>query len=158
MGQPVAPIIAILYVAYYERLLLSTFKDNLRLYKRYFDDILINWIPSTDPFAWNHFLAFLRSKFPGLKFTMSKPLHKVQFLDLEFFPVNSKLRIYTFEKVLNLYLYTTFNSAHPHSTRKGLITGMLHRFKNQCTHREDYFRLAQNFFTKLQNRGFQKTG
>ena len=155
MGQPVAPIIAILYVAFHEQLMFPRFSNNLLLYKRYFDDILLLWgDTATEPYAWQRFQSYLRRYFPGLTFVTTGPLHKVQFLDLEFYQEESRLRIYTHEKQLNLFLYTTFHSAHPPGTRKGLVMGMLHRFKNQCTHKEDYIHLVRKFFHHLQQRGY----
>lgn len=82
MGTPVAPIIATLYMAYYEEVfILESFKESLHFYKRYLDDIFIIWIDNNNkPYEFNRFKAILK-RIEGLKFTINDN-NKVNFLDL----------------------------------------------------------------------------
>jgi hypothetical protein len=56
MGTPVAPIIATLFVGFYEETsIISIFSANIRLYLRYLDDTSIVWNHLQDPFSFNKF-------------------------------------------------------------------------------------------------------
>jgi hypothetical protein len=61
----------------------------------------------------------------------------------------------THQKQLNLYLYPTFNSAHPPGVYTGLIYGLLKKYKNQNSDESNFKLIASNLFKRLLNRGFR---
>lgn len=156
MGQSSSPILAILYVAYFERLVIPKFNKHILFYKRYIDDILIIWKEMhEEKYAWNKFLAQMKNSIPGLDFTISNRGNEVPFLDITIFKNGSTFGTKTFEKSLNLYLYTTQKSAHPPGTLKGLVTGFMIKFKRQNSNKEDSLKCINMLFQRLVDRGFR---
>lgn len=155
MGTPVAPIIATLYLGYYEeKSILIQFKNNLRVYKRYLDDVFILWSNlENDRFAFNKFRAFLR-KVPGLKWTYErKNSREVNFLDLTVYAAH-KYSTRTFFKK-SLFLYPTSGSSHPPGTQLGLIYGILLKYKQQNSTEKDFYMNCRLFFQRLLQRGYK---
>lgn len=155
MGTPVAPVLATLYLGYYEeQMIMPQLKMSLYLYKRYLDDILIIWKPNPNaPHEFNRFRALLR-RIPGLSWTWEHHPNEVNFLDLWIYKFGDRYGIRTHQKVLNLYLYPTFSSAHPPGVQKGLIYGLLLKYQQQNTQRKDFIAIARLFFQRLRDRGF----
>ena len=160
MGTPVAPVLATLYLGFYEETrILQKCNTNLRLYRRYLDDIFIVWAPSQDPFAFQRFRAILKQT-PGLSWTFEQHEAEANYLDLWVYKdtgINNNHLGYgtrTHQKLLNLYLYPTYNSAHPRRIQSGLIYGLLKKYKQQNTRQADYLSIAHLFFKRLLDRGF----
>ena len=156
MGTPVAPILAMLYLGYHEETkILSLCKQSLRLYKRYLDDILLVWRPDpTNPYLFNRFRAILRQT-PGLSWTYKEHKEQAPFLDLCIFRHGPTYATRTHQKLLNLYLYPTFNSAHAPTVKKGMIYGLLKKYKTQNTLPEDFQALCQALFQRFLTRGYR---
>ncbi len=156
MGTPVAPVLAALYLGYYEEeFILSRFESSLYLYKRYLDDVLIIWKPqATDMYRFNRFRATLR-QVPGLTWTFEQHQEEINFLDLWIYKNGDFYGTRTHQKQLNLYLYPTFNSAHPPGVFKGLIYGLLQKYQDQNTKRSDFLNIARLFFDRLCMRGYR---
>lgn len=57
-------------------------------------------------------------------------------------------------KSLNLYLYPTFNSAHPKGTFNGMIHGMLKIYHKQNQLSDDFNKVKADFYQRLCNRGY----
>jgi hypothetical protein len=157
MGTPVAPILATLYLGYYEEeIILPRFQPNLYLYKRYLDDIIIIWsdIPEK-PYAWNELLAYLR-RVPGLSWTYKIHEDTINFLDLDIFPYEGIYATRTFQKPLNLYLYPPWSSAHSPATKLGFIYGLILKYKRQNTRQEDFIHVCKLTFDRLLARGYPR--
>ena len=156
MGTPVAPILAMLYLGYHEETkILSLCKQSLRLYKRYLDDILLVWRPDpTNPYLFNRFRAILRQT-PGLSWTYKEHKEQAPFLDLCIFRHGPTYATRTHQKLLNLYLYPTFNSAHAPTVKKGMIYGLLKKYKTQNTLPEDFQALCRALFQRFLTRGYR---
>ena len=157
MGTPVACIYATLYYAYHERsTLLSKYKSNLPLYTRFIDDIFGIWVPDNDnPDAWEEFKQDL--PFGILEWDVIERSKNVNFLDLTI-SINDDRRIEhrTFQKAMNLYLYLPATSAHPPSVIRGMIYGLLRKYREQNTHREHYIKMAVLLFRRLLARGWDE--
>ena len=63
-----------------------------------------------------------------------------------------------YEKPLNLHAYLPPHSAHPPGVLKGLVKGMLWRFKELCSKRADQRRHINEFFRQLLVRGYDRPG
>jgi hypothetical protein len=155
MGTPVAPIVAILYLGYYEEnYLLPTFQPFLSLYRRYLDDVLIIWRrSSTDDDALARFQQMLQSV-PGLRWTFEEHFGAANFLDLWIIKNKDQYITRTYQKELNLYLYPVYNSAHPPQVKEGMIYGLLKKYYLQNPLRDDFLAIAKRFFKRLSARGY----
>ena len=158
MGTPVAPVLATLYLGYYEETkILPLCRQCLRMYKRYLDDILVVWRPDpSNAFMFNRFCAILRQT-PGLSWKHEKHNDEATFLDLCIFRNGTLYGTRTHQKALNLYLYPTFNSAHAPAVKKGMIFGLLKKYKQQNTLPEDFNMLCQALFQRFLARGYRSS-
>ena len=108
MGTPCACAYATIFFAYYERTsILPKYKENIVLYLRYIDDILLIWkdLP-TKPTAFTSFAHDIDNQC-NLKWKTEELSDKTNFLDLTIMLDRSKGRCITrtFQKELNLFLY-----------------------------------------------------
>jgi len=87
-----------------------------------------------------------------LKWVVQEPSTKVQLLDLDITFDNSTIRVETYQKPMNLYLYIPPLSAHPPSCFKGLIFGELRRYWSQNPP-ENFQKLLSKFIQRLVDRG-----
>ena len=158
MGTPCACIYATLFFGYHERtLLLQKYQTNLLLFKQQIDDIFIIWVPSSpDDIEWDHFTQDLNIC-SSLDWETEKPSNKTHFLDLNIWIHSStqKLQYSTYQKQMNLFLYIPHHSAHPTNTVKSLIYGLLQTYQRQNPNRNDFRRLTNLLFNRLQVRGHQ---
>lgn len=156
MGTPCAVIVANIYLAWYENKFLHKFK-NIQLYKRYIDDVLLIWRPNIEqPYELNHFIAKLH-QIPGVKWNVISSLTSMPFLDLQIYATSLRWTTRTYQKMLNLYLYTPRNSAHPPGVLKGLIYGHIKKFRKQNPNDADFQIIKKKFFERLIARGYTAT-
>ena len=157
MGTPVAPTIATLYLAHFEQRHIFTsplWQKELRLFKRYIDDLFIVWENTSDINDLTRLFTFQ----PGIEWIPGDFGNSVPFLDLQSSLTETtprKFKTQTFQKPLNLYLYTPFASAHPPHCLPGLIKGLLLKYKFQNSDFEDFLQLAQKFANRLALRGYK---
>ena len=157
MGTPLAPTLANLYLAYFEHkhiVCSSLWHKEIRLFTRYIDDLFVVWRPSVRKFRLNEFLARLRRQ-PGIVWE-PEAYHKssANFLDLSISLEKGKLHTKTFQKKLNLYLYMPFSSAHSPFILRGLIFGLLKKYRRQHSNHKEFIILANNLMKRLHARGY----
>ena len=157
MGTPVACIYATLYYAYHERtVLLPKYSDNLLFLRRFIDDMIGIWVPNGDPTAWDDFKRDL--PFGILEWDVIEPSKSVNFLDLTIsINANRYIETRTYQKAMNLYLYLPPTSAHPPSVIRGMIYGLLRKYKQQNTHRADYIEMTVLLYQRLAERGWDSS-
>jgi len=154
MGTPVACSYATVSFGQYENtIILPNFNSHLLYYKRYIDDIFAIWLLNQDnnAQAWNDFKNTLNN-WGSLKWTVEEPTTKTVFLDFNIQLKGSSILTSTYQKTMNLYLYTPPLSAHPPSCFKGLIAGELQWYWVQNNPR-DFKRILVKFITGLTERG-----
>ena len=158
MGTPCACIYATLFFDYHERkTILPKYKNNILLYQRQIDDILIIWVPSSEnDKEWGDFVSDLNNC-SFLNWETETPATKTHFLDLNLWinPSTRKINYSTYQKKMNLFLYIPTHSAHPKNTVKSLIYGLLHTYKRQNPNQKDFIQLANLLFKRLKVRGHQ---
>ena len=150
MGAPPAPPYANLFFNKKETTLVPSYSE-LIFYKRYIDDVIGVWIPS-DGKTWESFQQDMND-FHGLKWDISPLQNKVDFLDLTISINNGIINTTLFEKLQNLHLYITPQSAHPPGVLKGLVFGQIYRIYDLCTDHSDICKHIQDFFKHLRARG-----
>ena len=74
MGSPLGPVLANLFIDYYETVCLNTFGEcEIILYRRYVDDVICLFNCESDA---ENFFEFLNSQHPNVKFTFEKQVNK----------------------------------------------------------------------------------
>jgi len=156
MGNPAAPSIATLYVAYFERIMLnSSFNDQLLLYVRYLDDVLVI-LKDNNNFQKERAIAFLK-RTKGLEWTIEDNGGKeINFLDLHIKLLDYSFSTRTQEKELSLHLYLPPYSAHPPGVISGMIAGFVKRYKKQNSDPADVVRLCVLLASRLIARGHNR--
>ena len=153
MGTPVAPTVANLYLAFYEHQFIrssSLWGKELVAFRRYIDDLFVVWTGNS---SLDDLKQLFRHQF-GISWTLGETGDKVSFLDLNISIEDDQFVTTTFQKDLNLYLYTPFRSAHPPHCLSGLIKGLLLKYKRQNSRFSDFFDLATKFANRLAARGY----
>ena len=81
MGSPLAPVLANIFMGFYESKWLNEYKLNKpKFYSRYVDDIVAAFDKEQDSL---NFLNFLNKRHRNIKFTMEKQIkHSIAFLDV----------------------------------------------------------------------------
>ena len=157
MGTPPAVPYATLFYAICEATFVTT-TPNLYFYRRYIDDVFAIWVPSPstaeDEENWEKLQATMNDHH-GLKWTFSKRLKTVDFLDITITIKDTHLHTTLFEKLLNLYLFIPPHSAHPPGVLNGLVLGNCHRIYTLCSDRDDISQHLRRFYARLIARGYK---
>lgn len=158
MGTPPAPIYATLYFIIDKLKLLRRYNDNLKLYKRYIDDVLGIWIcnknPELNATIWKKVTKDINN-FGILEWDISDPLSNVDFLDLtiNILP-NQIISTDLIKKPINLHLFLNTLSCHPLHCIKGTIIGMITWYTNIITDKKRFKEALQKFFFRLTRIGY----
>ena len=102
MGSSLAPVLANIFLGFYESKWLNEYNLNKpKFYSRYVDDILAAFDKEEDSL---NFLNFLNKRHPNIKFTIEKQInHSIAFLDVLISGVNNQ----------HLTLQTCYKSTYP---------------------------------------------
>jgi hypothetical protein len=158
MGVSPACVYATLYYAAHEETFIDIYPE-LKFYQRYIDDVIGIWIPSTtnDDQRWKDFQAEM-NKFGQLRWEFTTRKTTANFLDLTITIENDgNIQTKLYEKPENLYLYLPATSAHPFSTLKGLIHGMVYRTIRLTSDKTTQTKELQNLVRRLTARGYKQT-
>ena len=110
MGSPLAPVLANIFMGFYESKWLHEFNLNKpNFYLRYVDVILAAFDNEQDSLD---FLNFLNNKHPNIKFTIEKQIyHSIAFLDVFISGINNQnLTFQTYHKSTYTSLLLNFKS------------------------------------------------
>lgn len=94
------------------------------------------------------------TKLSRLRVTHVVHMTQIAHLDLWMLKEGSRLITKTHQKALNLYLYIPANSAHSPGILKGLIYGLLKKYKSHNSRPADFRRIVNLFYKRLQARGY----
>ena len=140
MGSPLAPVLACLYMEYFEtELRLSLNGPQPSYWVRYIDDILIQWPHSLEEF--NIFLQRLLQIEPLIQLTTEWELKdpamfgfaEIPFLDVKIMRSPQGLSFTIYRKPTATDMYTHFYSAHPLPTKQGILIGLFLRAFRLCS-------------------------
>ena len=158
MGTSVAVVYANLYAGWHEiTSILPRFQDQLKRLPylfRFVDDLWGIWIGPTDH-EWQEFKDTL-SNHGLLKWDVSEPSYSVDYLDLTIILKNGCITTKTYQKAMNLYLYIPPHSAHPPGMIKGMVYGLLRRYYEQNSGREDFLHIMSLLYKRLIWRGWDQ--
>ena len=131
MGAAFSPTIANIFLSVTLKRFLSSQPKQPLLLKRYIDDVFMVWDhPLEDLLS---FLAALNSFHRCLHYTWKFSMSSIDYLDITIFkgptfPITNLLDTKTFQKPKNLYQYLHYQSCHPKSVFKSIITGECIRY------------------------------
>ena len=140
MGSPLAPVLACLYMEYFETELRQKIPGlQPSFWVRYIDDILLQWSGSLEEF--NIFLSKLNQVEDLIKLKVewetTDPIQldhaNIPFLDLLIKRSPSGFLFSVYRKPTATDLYTHFYSSHPLSTKIGVLTGLYLRGFRICS-------------------------
>ena len=117
MGSPCSPVVANIYMEYFEELALGPeVPVPIKEWKRYVDDIF-SIIPKGKR---NILLNYLNSIDPHIKFTVEQPNMEgaIPFLDTFPQPKGENISVSVYRKPTHMDRYLDFNSSHPISAKK----------------------------------------
>ena len=126
MGSPLGPVLANLFMGYYETFRLNKFREcEIILYGRYVHDIicLFNCESDTD-----NFFEFLNTQHPNIKFTSENQVNKqISFSDVVVTNDGDQFSTYAFRKETAISLFTNYLGVTPFCYKVGLVRTLLLR-------------------------------
>ena len=161
----VAPILANIYLAKLEKLLLEKCKTDKKLvwpilFRRFIDDGFGITKGNRQDFE------YWVSQFNSLRETITIDKYSygdyVEFMDLfifkgDNFDTSGKFDISVFQKQENKYMYIPATSGHAKHTIKNFIIGELKRYVRYNTIKKNFLKIRNKFYARLRNRGYKKT-
>lgn len=155
MGSPCAPVLANIYLGWYE--FINGSHLNHLFYGRFIDDIIcIRTAQTSEPSAFPQRLDASASD-AKLEITWKREKESCVFLDLTVYHSVDKIHTRLFSKALNHYQYIPWSSAHPVSVKKGFCKAELLRFLVASSTPESFAGTRQTFWHHLHARGYPTT-
>ena len=136
MGSPLAPVLANIFMGFYESKWLNEYNLNkAKFYLRYVDD------KEQDSL---NFLNFLNKKHPNIKFTIEKQInHSIAFLDVLISGINNQnLTLQTYHKSTYTGLLLNFKSFTSFSYKISLIKCLIDRSFKICNNCNNSFQVS----------------
>ena len=120
MSSPLGPVLANLFIGYYETLWLNTFWEcEIILFRPYVDDIICLFNCESDA---NKFFEFLNTQHPNMKFTFERQVNKqISFLDVLITNDGDQFYISVLRKETAIGLFTNYLSFTPFFTKLDLL-------------------------------------
>ena len=132
MGGNLSPVLANLYMEYFESVLLPQIKPADMIWYRYVDDIFTIWNDSWGSF--DTFFQKLNSFAPSIKFKVEwENDGKLPFLDVLIIKGRNELEFSVFRKPTHSGGYLHFFSNHPDKIKKSVASGLFLRALRICS-------------------------
>ncbi|XP_063797750.1 sialic acid-binding Ig-like lectin 5 [Pseudophryne corroboree] len=157
MGSICAPSVANIYMGQWELETISgDLKENIIVYKRYIDDVLIVW--KGTEIDWENFLAKINVNTYNLKFTGTFSPNRLEFLDLvlstENFCSTGKIETYTHFKNVDSNSYLQFGSCHLPQWKENIPYSQYTRLRRNCTDLSKFDEQADVYTERFKERGY----
>ncbi|CAJ0940256.1 unnamed protein product [Ranitomeya imitator] len=155
-GSHAAPPYANLYMVDFEESRIyprPLFRDNVSVWRRYIDDVFCIWQGSEE--SLHTFLSFLNTSWPGITFTMSYDLWRINFLDTMVVKDSSSLLstdLYSKSMDRNSLLH--FNSLHSPSTKRSIPNAKYQRVEHIVSNLDTRKLRTQEMTLKFRARGY----
>ncbi|XP_077145116.1 uncharacterized protein LOC143807448 [Ranitomeya variabilis] len=156
MGSNVAPPYANCYMADFEESHIypnTRFQDNVLLWKRYIDNIFCVWGGTLESLL--SFFEFLNATWPGITFTMSHDLHRMNFLDTVVIKDSNgalSTDLHTKDTDRNSLLH--YDSLHPHAVKRSIPRSQIQRVSRIVSDDNLRAQRVSEMKTKFQSRGY----
>jgi hypothetical protein len=154
MGSPMIPPYANIFMHMLEKDTISTYHQEILLYKRFIDDVFL--ITKNDPTTIQTIQNALNNLKPFINFIWTPPSLKIDFLDITIINdlKHSNFKTNTFQKPLNKYSYLPYKSYHTPNMKTGFIKGEAIRHARLCSRKKDFNKMISLFTIRLQRRGY----
>ena len=132
MGSPYSPVVANIYMEYFENLALGPeLPVPVKDWKRYVDDVF-SIIPKGNR---NKMLQYLNSINSHIKFTIEQPSEEggIPFLDTFPKPQGEGIAVSVYRKPTHTDRYLDFNSSHPILAKRAVVRALMDRVENVCS-------------------------
>ena len=132
MGSPCSPVVANIYMEYFEELALGPeLLIPIKEWKRYVDDVF-SIIPKGKK---DTMLNYLNSIDPHIKFTVEQPnmVRAIPFLDTLPQPKDEEISVSVYRKSTHTDRYLDFNSIHPILVIRAVVRALIDRAENVCS-------------------------
>lgn len=160
MGAPFSPSIANIFMSWWEEVYvystINPFKQNIKWYGRYIDDLLLIWTGGRQ--ALDEFIIYCNNNPFNLRFTSSCHENTIDFLDLTLTSdsTTGEIQTRTFRKPVAGNNTLRASSCHPPHVFRAIPIGEMIRTRRNCS-REDQFELEIKVVNdRLEERGYQK--
>ena len=157
MGSPLSPIIANIYMEFFEELPLESTDVRPSLWLRYVDDTFIIWSHGAETLPT--FLQHLNSVRPTIQFTMEKEVEgALPFLDVRVSRDGESNTLVTrvYRKPTHTDRYLHYRSYHPPAVKNGIIRTLLHRSRNICQDTTTLNQELAHLTTVFQRNGYPR--
>ena len=132
MGSPSSPVLANIYMEYFEEM--TSLKPSMWL--RYVDNTFILWPHQEDFQTLLDPMNLIR---PSIQFTMEKEqANKLPFLDVLITYTEQEFRSPVYRKTTFTGQYLNFNSHHPYNVKKGIVRCLQRRTKTISSDTDEY--------------------
>ena len=136
MGSPLSPVLANIYMEYFEEMALGSTSLKPYMWLRYIDDIFILWPHQEDVQILLDHVNSIRS---SIQFTMEKEQdNKLPFLDVLVTRTEKGFRSSVYRKATFTGQYLNFNSHHSYTVKKGIVRCLQHQAKAISTDTDAY--------------------
>ena len=147
MGLPLSPVLANIYMEYFEEMALGSTSLKPLMWFRYVDDTFILWPRQEDV---QTLLDHVNSIRPSIQFSMEKEQNnKSPFLDVLVTCTEQGFRSSMYCKPTFTRQYLNFNSHHPYNVKNGVVCCLQHQAKTISSdtdaYQEEMISLRHNF-------------
>jgi len=140
MGNPLAPVLADIFISKIEQNFLQKYQQNIPFYQRFVDDNFGCWLGTRSEF--NDFVNFINQIHPKIKYTTETEVDKsLNFLDLKITRIpNSGFKTTIHRKPTAVIKPLHFTSAHHPKQKWGTLTSAILRARKLITEEEDLWK------------------
>ena len=150
MGSPLSPVMANLYMEYYESELLPTLPLRPSMWLRYVDDVFAIW--PHDQAEFPAFLDALNALAPSINFKVEWGVDGVlPFLDARVHQMDGRYSFSVYRKPMHSGMYIHFFSYHPLRVKKSVSSSLFLRALRICDpqHLDAELAFLRTSFTRL---------
>ena len=156
MGSKMSPQFSSLYVALFEQEYVcnprNPYFQNIKLWKRYVDDIFLVWQGPVE--TLDEFFSYLNRCHEHLKFTKSHDPREISFLDILIKREGNGFMTDMYKKPTDTCTYLHSDSFHPTHLKKSLPISQYSRIRRICSKQSDYERQADELDNKFRQKGY----
>ena len=155
MGSPVSPIVANLFMEWFESAAIETFQYEITFWRRYVDDTIVALCDS----LLEDFTAHINSIHPAIQFTREDEQNlSIAMLDARIHrSISGKLNFSVYRKPTHTDQYLNFTSNQPLQHKLGVIRTLHHRCKMICSTEEAKLNEIEHLKKVLSYSGYTKS-
>ena len=149
MGSPLSPVLANLYMEYFEREILPSLQQQPLLWLRYVDDCFVIWPNNQD---FDQFLHQLNDAVPSIEFSVEFEQNGfIPFLDTKVIRNDLRFLFDVYRKDGHSNSYIHWFSNHSRNTKRGSLFGLFLRAYRICDEAfiENEIKIIKTSFSKL---------